>query len=454
VRLPEPSSADAGQDFGRAFYTTTDPADAAAYGRARPLQARRRPRPDVVEARLPLAELGAVVDVRPGGAHRALWEAFLSRPLPMMDRIDPTLAPLSADAFRAAAGSPGAGRPTHWLNLAKSPASRGMAFDAFLAHHRLSPDVVVGDLGGLGTTGTGTGMQVALRSERAIARLNRALGVPAGGESPPPPPRSAAAPPPKPRPPAHPRLPPDPDLDPGLDRAFPSTTPAERRASEALAAQHRARRAADPDARLPGEVPTPGVGDATEMARVRAAIAARMRPEDARRFDELLLLGGEAMQRVVLAETDTGRSRRRLELLRRLREPLGARLGQDEIARLRPLVRERLGAGTPPLSAAEADARLDGWLARGMSIRDLAEVSRLDNRLYYERGRRFGYGTDRRARMREQAEAAQGTPSEMLGTRRVRSRAVLEAALAHPTPSTCASSPPPPARPAAAATGT
>lgn len=86
-----------------------------------------------------------VVDVRPGGAHRAQWEAFLDRVPPMFPRMPPL--------------PPGVKLPwgttrDYIMGAGGGIEHRGQAFQAFLEHAGLAhAHAVWGDLGGVGTSG-------------------------------------------------------------------------------------------------------------------------------------------------------------------------------------------------------------------------------------------------------------------------------------------------------------
>ncbi len=209
------------QDFGRALYLTLDDANAAHYanraahdGRvaeAKAAQREGRPErhvaPAIVDFSLRLSDLvlaapvrpgdpphtkWEVVDVRPGGAHRAQWEAFLDRVPPMFPRMPPL--------------PPGVKLPwgttrDYIMGAGGGIEHRGQAFQAFLEHAGLAhAHAVWGDLGGVGTSGLvaeGGGQQIAIRSQALADQLTGQLpgraarGGPGLDDDAPPVPRSA-----------------------------------------------------------------------------------------------------------------------------------------------------------------------------------------------------------------------------------------------------------------------
>ncbi|MDF2235411.1 hypothetical protein P2H44_22885 [Albimonas sp. CAU 1670] len=458
------------QDFGAGFYMARTEADGQAYadrtsanGRARAAaEGRDAADPlhsvegEVMRGTLPLSELGSVVDVRPGGAHRELWVEFLGQPLL------PRGAAMTRAQVDAVIADPG-GYPSHYVHLT-TKGDRASAFEAFLRHHGLDPDVVVGDLGGLGTAGTGTGEQVMIRSPRAARRMERAMGVGVHADV-----RDAPLHPDAPRTPegqgggGRPPGAADADLPPAIREALAETEAlppgiraalAETEAQQAAAARRAAAAAeealpplieqalADTAAReaeraalspvdraladidwssddRPAGPPPPeaarqgpetrAAGDAA-VARVREMIETRMGAPAARRLDELLLVGGPHMRRMLLAETLDGRLLARGRLAQALAEPLGARLSQDEMDALREVLVDRGRDDAPEAPDAEirreAEERLARWAEHGMGADEAAAMLAADARLYDNPAaqldgatRRYGYGRHRRDEM-------------------------------------------------------
>jgi hypothetical protein len=159
-------------DFGRGLYLTSrvEAADiyAAKFG-----QQRGEIFPFVLRGR----DLGTVVDVSPGGAHRAEWEAFVMRNTHRFDRAM-AIGGATIDFPALVAGRQPFGTMDAFGN-------RGTVFEAFLAHlaaktgdPRLgAPDVVLGELGGPMTSGVGgRGDQQAIRSQAVMDEMNRQIG--------------------------------------------------------------------------------------------------------------------------------------------------------------------------------------------------------------------------------------------------------------------------------------
>ncbi|SFI42805.1 hypothetical protein [Albimonas pacifica] len=490
-------AAAAEQDFGQGFYMARTEADGLAYAErttrsARGLaQAEARgpddPRhtaaPEVMRARLPLSELGSVVDVRPGGAHRELWIEFLGRPLL------PIGAAMTRAQIEAVIADPG-GYPSHWVHVT-TRGDRSEAFNAFLRAHGLDPDVVVGDLGGLGTTGTGTGDQVMIRSPRAARRVSRALEAgPATREAPlppdlprtpagdagngPPAPAEAGPRPPGPQPDAAAAAPAARGALAEAEAAEAARRPAPEASAEALAAAAdaagaapgaAAREAMSPVDRAFAEIdwsvderpraPPPAepaaqtpemraAGDAA-VARVREMIEARMGPAAARRLDELLLVGGDDMRRMLLAETHDGRLRARERLAERLAEPLGRRLSQTEAEALAEVLVARARDDRPDAPEAElrreAAERLARWSEHGMGADEVEAMLAADARLYDDPSaqldgatKRYGYGRLRRDEMAEAEAPVLAAARERLDDPavQVEGREELARALDHP----------------------
>jgi hypothetical protein len=121
-------------------------------------------------------DLGTVVDVSPGGVHRAEWEAFVMRNLGQFGSAMPVKGAV-IDPRDYVAGKRPFGTMNAWGN-------RGVVFEAFLAHlaaktgdpRVAAPDVVLGELGGPMTSGYGRGDQQAIRSQAAMDEMNRQIG--------------------------------------------------------------------------------------------------------------------------------------------------------------------------------------------------------------------------------------------------------------------------------------
>ena len=173
------------QDFGRAFYLALDEPNAALYATdaARTQRAvARGDVPEVVRFTFRLEDLGDIVDVRPGGPHRAQWEEFLALPAghPSLAGVVPKAPALP-------------GRPPPWTTardyvMSYGVTQRGVVFTQFLEHIGMAhAPVVRGDLGGLGTSGRvagGGGEQIAIRSQEAADRLSAAMRGVTSGEPP------------------------------------------------------------------------------------------------------------------------------------------------------------------------------------------------------------------------------------------------------------------------------
>ena len=162
----------ANDDFGRGLYLTSRVAAADIYA-AKFDQARGEIFPFVLRGR----DLGTVVDVSPGGPHRAEWEAFVMRNLDSFGKAMPI--PGAVIDPRAFVGGK---RPFGTMNAF---GDRGTVFEAFLAHlaaktgdfSLAAPDVVLGELGGPMTSGVGgRGDQQAIRSQAVMDEMNRQIG--------------------------------------------------------------------------------------------------------------------------------------------------------------------------------------------------------------------------------------------------------------------------------------
>lgn len=188
-------------DFGKASYFTRGLANALEY------VTRRGGNGMVFPGFIRGREIGTVVDVSPGGAHRAEWEAFMRQNVELIQGEHRLHDPEQAQLFRQLGEEAYAANPT---NAGRTPGfyeietlgqrrfnetapfeqlnrigTRGIAFEAFLQHLAQArgvpalrhPDMVLGDLGGTFTSGIGRGDQQALRSQRLLDLINRQLGL-------------------------------------------------------------------------------------------------------------------------------------------------------------------------------------------------------------------------------------------------------------------------------------
>lgn len=149
----------ADQDLGTGFYMALDTATAEAYAAAR-VKKRKTGMSHVLEFRLPVSELGKVVDIRRGGPHRELWDAFLDKPPIELPPGFPVPEGLGSNrAF-----------------LSESAARRGTVFEAFLREIKQSDaDTIIAPLGDDVFTGITAGKetaQVCIRSQKVADRLN------------------------------------------------------------------------------------------------------------------------------------------------------------------------------------------------------------------------------------------------------------------------------------------
>jgi hypothetical protein len=165
------------QDFGRALYLTLDEANANLYATEKastPRAIERGDRPEVMRFRFRLEDLGDIVDVRPGGEHRARWEEFLRRTPP-----DPVLGFAVPPDFMAARGGEPLWRTAFDYLSTYGGEQRGVVFQRFLEHIGMAhAPVVRGDLGGVLTSGRvapGGGEQIAIRTQEAADKLSAAL---------------------------------------------------------------------------------------------------------------------------------------------------------------------------------------------------------------------------------------------------------------------------------------
>ncbi len=188
-------SSGANQDFGRGFYLSEDRAvaDQAAGPRG---GAGTGPR-YVLRWDIPKSKLGKIVDVRPGGAQRASYEAFLKQP---PDFVRPGF-PVR----------PGFRTNEEYLS-GLGVEQRGVVFEQFLRANNLSDaDTIIGEIGTPTTSGAAAlpdrvSTQVVIRSQKVADELNAITRGPAsanvpGSGTPPtggssPPPAGGSSPPP------------------------------------------------------------------------------------------------------------------------------------------------------------------------------------------------------------------------------------------------------------------
>jgi hypothetical protein len=205
----------ASDDFGAAFYVTLERENAQIYASQRSGDITDTTLGAVLEFTLKREALGEIVDVRPGGEHRADWEGFLDRQLipatpeqiAIMRRNNPDAMITMRDLVDSLGGT----------------RQRGAYFDQFLAEiGKSNAGAVIGDLGGVGTWGFHMqegGTQIAIRSLAVADHLStlpeRPVEPASGG---------AGRPPEPPPPPAPPAPEPQPPSDPDLERAFSTWT--------------------------------------------------------------------------------------------------------------------------------------------------------------------------------------------------------------------------------------
>lgn len=163
-------------DFGRALYLTSRVESAEVYASKKEVT-RGEIFPFVLRGR----DMGTVVDVSPGGTHRAEWESFVMRHLD--DYGEGVPIPGAITDPRAFFGGK---RP---FGTVTAFGNRGIVFEAFLAHlaaktgdsSLAAPDVVLGELGGPMTNGYGgRGDQQAIRSQAVMDEMNRQMGFRSG----------------------------------------------------------------------------------------------------------------------------------------------------------------------------------------------------------------------------------------------------------------------------------
>ena len=158
-----------GDDFGAGLYLTSGVANAETYA-AKFGQERGAIFPFVMRRR----DMGLVVDVRPGGVHRAAWEAFVVQNQHLF--AEGVMTPGMMRAMRE-------GRLPAFHEL-DGHGNRGQVFEAFLVHLSVAtgdptlarPDLVLGELGGPFTSGVGVGDQQAARTSVVADVLNSQMG--------------------------------------------------------------------------------------------------------------------------------------------------------------------------------------------------------------------------------------------------------------------------------------
>ena len=156
-------------DFGRGFYLTSHVEAALTY-RSKLGAPPGEIFPFVLRAR----DVGTTVDVSPGGAHRAAWEAFVMTRLTEFGNVRP-LRPIDFQTLLE-------GRLP--FGTVDAFGNRGRVFEAFLVElarttgrpELATPDFVNGELGGPMTSGVGTGDQQAARTTRVADVLNDQMG--------------------------------------------------------------------------------------------------------------------------------------------------------------------------------------------------------------------------------------------------------------------------------------
>lgn len=188
-------------DFGAASYFTRQIANASEYGKQRGGGGMMFPA--VLRGR----DLGTVIDVSPGGAHRSEWEAFVRQNMHLYVGEKHWVPPGQHARFEQmgegafAADPANAGRKPGFLEAMKlgeqhhnqtAPfeqlsrgGNRGEVFDAFLSHLAAQrgdpalahPDMVMGELGGAFTSGIGHGDQQAIRSQQLADLVNKQLAI-------------------------------------------------------------------------------------------------------------------------------------------------------------------------------------------------------------------------------------------------------------------------------------
>jgi len=180
----------AGQDFGQGFSVTQDleVAEQAAGMRPEPGGTGMR---TVLRWDIPKSKLGKIVDIRPGGKERALYEAWLKEP--------PSVA-----VGTGLGSTPGFRTNEEYLS-SYGVEHRGAEFDIFLKANNLADaDTIIGDIGTPTTSGGAAlehrvSTQITIRSQKVADELNaimRGPTPPTSGSGPPPPPIIPAPPPP------------------------------------------------------------------------------------------------------------------------------------------------------------------------------------------------------------------------------------------------------------------
>lgn len=416
------------EDLSRGFYMTLDDPNAQKYAHTRARLHPERGGPAVLEIPVKLSELGTIVDVREGGAHREKWDEFL-------DRSPPAYPPWGAPYFKNAREFlQGTGK------FRMNEIQRGTVFEAFLKEQNLlHADVVRGDLGKGLTTGIAAhaqGEQIAIRSKEAAEYLNaklQAADVPV--------PDAASILPKAPRMADVPDAPRPGSGRPQADDALVSTRPAQDAdlPPEVSAAKHGMARGDETPARVrdqkdaeidaafadmlkPEHLPAPA--DSLPAPRQRSpleaiaeAIVERMRQTalvgeivesvrqkrgdvDTNRLQELLIIGGETMGKLVRSETEGGMARQFNELPVALAKPLN--LSAVERARLTDLMERRRATEFPNESQRMRESRVrrqvERWEKQGLSTKDIRAFLVTAQDLQFRRsGGNFGFATPRRA---------------------------------------------------------
>lgn len=164
-RIDVRASTHENQDFGHGFYMSEDIAVAEQAASSRNL-ARGGGMQHIMSWDIAESELGTIVDIRPGGAQRQLWEQFLKQ-RPSVAKLSPRLAGEKNFATNRA-----------YLESIGSE-QRGVVFEEFLKQNDLSDaDVIMGEIGGAATTGaaaptSGPSTQIVIRSQRIADKLNQ-----------------------------------------------------------------------------------------------------------------------------------------------------------------------------------------------------------------------------------------------------------------------------------------
>ncbi len=150
-----------GDDFSAGFYVTSSKEVGQEYA------SKRSGTPgggEVMEFRISKQDMGVVVDIRPGGEHRADYEKFMAGPSPYAalgpEYLAKTKLPATLGEYVVTTGHD----------------KRGEIFEQFLKSiGKGDADAIHGDLGGLGTKGIGANIegadQIAIRSQKLADKL-------------------------------------------------------------------------------------------------------------------------------------------------------------------------------------------------------------------------------------------------------------------------------------------